>query len=98
MNDVEDFINGYRQQEAETIRHAENVIAQKQIAESNLQVAKEVNGIRESLQVQISDNREQIKESKTTEKKLAKRSWWQFGLSLAVAVGGVVVAIIALFR
>lgn len=93
-----DFINNHLQQEAAAFRHAENILVQQQIVESNKQVAEEVHSISETLQVQITDNREQIKESKVTEKKLAKRSWWQFGLSLAVAVGGVVVAIIALFR
>ncbi len=93
-----DFINNHLQQEAEARRHAESMMAHMKIAESSNQIAEEAHNIRETLQAQISDNQEQIKESKTTEKKLAKRSWWQFGLSFGVAVAGVVVAIIALFR
>mgnify|MGYP001063229687 CR=1 FL=1 len=78
--------------------HIEMLNAQQQIVASNYQVANEVHGIKNTLQEQINDNRKEIEESKVTEKKLSKRSWWQFGLSFGIAIAGVVVAIIALFR
>ena len=91
-----DFINNHLQQEAEARRHAESIMAHMKIAESNNQIAEEAHNIRETLQAQISDNREQIKESKTTEKKLAKRSWWQFSLSFGVSLISAATAIVAL--
>lgn len=98
MKSVNDYFDEFHKKQLEQQRHNDLVLSQLKIAESNKQVANEVHGIRNALQEQIDNNREQIKESKFTEKKLAKRSWWQFGLSLFIAIAGVIVAIIALFR
>ena len=76
--------------------HLEMLSAQYRVAETNQQVANEVQGIRHTLQTQIDDNREQIRESKSTEKKLARRSWWQFGLSFGVSLISAATALAAL--
>lgn len=59
-------------------------------------IASEVHNIENDLQIQIDDNRKAIAESKITENKLSKRSWWQFGISLFVSIVSTATAVIAL--
>lgn len=89
----------YRAKQAENLtqqRHKEILQAQTNLVESNNRVADEVHGIRDSLQVQIDDNRKEIADAKLTEEKHDKRSKHEFRLSFGVAIFSAVIALAAL--
>ncbi len=79
------------------IHHDEILQAQSRLIDSNKQVANEIHGIRDSLQEQIDQTQKELEESKLENKRIAKRSWWQFGLSLVVSIVSVAISAVALY-
>lgn len=71
-------------------RHEELLQVQTDLIESNKQVASEVHGIRDSLQVQIDNNSKKIDQSdlknEEREKRHNRQFWFTFGASLVSAL------------
>ena len=96
MSSFDDFIKESTRKMREDMMHRENIQVQRDLIASNNKISDEISGVKSSLQEQIDINKADIQNGKVKDKKLSVRGWIQFGITTGIALGALVVSIIAL--